>query len=395
MPLAFSTTFRAILCAAVIGAPAGAVLAQQAGGRPPMAVTVVTLKASNVTLTSTLPGRVAASGVAEVRPQVNGIVVKRMFKEGSTVKQGDPLYQIDDASYQAQVDAAAAAVAQAKAQLRSAQTEAERQKELLGRSVVSQQNLDNALVARDVAAAAVKVAEAKLESAKINLNNTTIRAELSGVIGLSQTTQGALVTSGQATPLAVIRKLDPIYVDVTQSAAELVRWRRDVAAARQAMKDVPISLTLADGTIYAHTGHLSAAEPKVDEQTGVVVLRLEFPNPDRLLLPGMYVQVDMPEGTAKDVIEVPQEAVSRDRRGLAVAEVVNDKNVVETRHLHVLRDKGHFWVVDKGVKAGDRVIVAGLQKVRPGMTVKPEERKPEERKTDTQTPAAPDAASAD
>ncbi|MFC2967096.1 efflux RND transporter periplasmic adaptor subunit [Acidimangrovimonas pyrenivorans] len=361
--------------------------AQQAG-RPPAAVTVVTLKQASVTLTSALPGRVAASAVAEVRPQVNGIVTERLFKEGSPVQEGQPLYRIDDATYQAQVAAAEASVAQARAQLRQAQSEADRQKTLMGRSVVSQQNLDDALVARDVAAAAVQVAEANLRKAKIDLDHTTIRAQLSGTIGLSQTTKGALVTSGQATALAVIRTLDPVYVDVTQSAADLVRWRRNLAAGTAGAGDMataPVTLKLADGTVYAEKGHLSAAEPHVDELTGVVVLRLEFPNPDGLLLPGMYVQVEMPQGRAENVVLVPQEAVSRDRRGEPVAMVVTAENKVEQRQLHVLRDSGANWVVDAGVKPGDRVIVAGLQKIAPGATVKPEERKA----ADTTGAAAP------
>nr|WP_199178570.1 efflux RND transporter periplasmic adaptor subunit [Acidimangrovimonas sediminis] len=351
--------------------------AQQAGGqRPPQPVTVVTLKASNVALTTTLPGRVAASEVAEVRPQVNGIVTKRMFKEGSEVKKDQPLYQIDDATYRAAVAGAEASLAQAQAQLGEAETEAKRQEALKGRAVVSQSNLDTAISARDVAKAAVALAQANLDKAKVDLDRTTIRAQISGTIGLSQTTRGALVTSGQAAPLATIRSLDPVYVDVTQSAADLVRWRRKLADGGNIgdAANVPVTLRLADGTEYDQKGHLSAAEPHVDEQTGVVVLRLTFPNPQKILLPGMYVQVEMPQGTAENVVLVPQEAVTRDRRGEAVAMVVNAKDVVEQRQLKVLRDDGHFWVVDGGVKAGDKVIVAGLQKIAPGATVKPAER---------------------
>ena len=379
--LAPSVFLRNFIGVLVLSVAAGTGASAQQAGRPPAAVTVVTLKQASVTLTTALPGRVTASAVAEVRPQVNGIVTERLFKEGTPVTQGQPLYKIDNATYQAQVAAAEASVAQAKAQLRQAESEATRQKTLLGRSVVSQQNLDDALVARDVAAAALQVAEANLQKAKIDLDHTTIRAQLSGEIGLSQTTKGALVTSGQATALAVIRTLDPVYVDVTQSAADLVRWRRNAAAGDKAgaaaseLAKLPVTLKLADGTSYDQKGYLSAAEPHVDEQTGVIVLRLEFSNPEKMLLPGMYVQVEMPLGTADNVVLVPQEAVSRDRRGEPMAMVVNDKNVVEARQLHVLRDSGANWVVDKGVKPGDRVIVAGLQKTAPGATVKPEERK--------------------
>ncbi|MCV2870268.1 efflux RND transporter periplasmic adaptor subunit [Defluviimonas sp. WL0002] len=359
------------LCAALIAAPA-ATLAQGAGGGQPQPVTVVTLDTQSVTLKSPLPGRVAASGVAEVRPQVNGIITERLFEEGGEVQKGDPLYQIDPASYEATVAAAEAALAQAEASLRAAESEATRQETLLGRSVVSQQNLDDAIAARDVADAAVKVARANLMSAQIDLDRTTIRAPLSGVVGLSETTQGALVTAGQATALTVIRDLDPVYVDVTQSAAELLRWRRSDASVNGA--DQTVTLRLADGSQYEETGRLEAAEPHVNELTGVVVLRLEFPNPDHLLLPGMYVQVEMPQGVVENVVLAPQEGVSRDRRGLPTAMVVNADNLVERRQLTVLRDQGASWIVTEGLGSGDRLIVEGLQKIAPGATVVPEER---------------------
>ncbi|MDO6583983.1 efflux RND transporter periplasmic adaptor subunit [Salipiger sp. 1_MG-2023] len=344
---------------------------QQGGERPPQPVTVVTLAAEDVTLTTTLPGRVAASGVAEVRPQVSGIITERLFKEGAAVQQGDALYQLDSASYGASKAAAEASLAQAEATLRSAERESKRQQELRDRNVTSQQTFDDALAARDVAEAAVKVAEANLLAANIDLDRATIRAPLTGVAGLSEVSQGALVTAGQTTALTTIRQLDPVYVDVTQSAAELLRWRR---SGQDASDDAVVSLTLADGTSYEHTGHLAAAEPHVNEQTGVVVLRLEFPNPDQFLLPGMYVQVEMPQGQVDGAVMVPQEGVTRDRRGRPMALVVNAENAVETRELIVQRDRGAMWVVTEGLAAGDRVIVAGLQKVAPGMTVAPTER---------------------
>ncbi|MGR3480142.1 efflux RND transporter periplasmic adaptor subunit [Salipiger marinus] len=359
----------AVLCFA-FAAPA---FAQQGGEAPPPAVTVVTLEASDVTLTSTLPGRVAASAVAEVRPQVNGIVVERLFEEGKPVQQGDPLYRIDPATYEAAKAAADAALAQAQAQLASAEREATRQEELRQRSVTSQQTLDDALATRDVAAAAVKVAEANVLAAEIDLDRTTIRAPLSGVAGLSQATQGALVTSGQATPLTTIRAIETVNVDVTQSAAELLRWRRSGQAVAAEEGSI-VTLRLADGVAYEHTGRLAAAEPHVNEQTGVVVLRLEFPNPDEFLLPGMYVQVELPQGTVQDAVLVPQEGVMRDRRGRPLSMVVTAENTVESRELTVQRDQGSDWVVTEGLAAGDRVIVAGFQKVSAGMTVTPEER---------------------
>lgn len=363
-----------VAAAAVMTAVVPRAAAQGQGGEaPPTPVTVVTLEANDVTLTSTLPGRVAASGLAEVRPQVSGIVTERLFIEGRPVARGDPLYRIDSASYEAAKAAAEAGLAQAEAQLRAAQREEARQQELRDRNVSSQQAFDDAIAQRDVAAAAVKVAEAQVLAATIDLDRTTISAPISGTVGLSQTTQGALVTAGQVSPLTVIRKLDPVYVDVTQSAAEVLQWRRSGQVLAEE-KGTTVSLRLADGEAYEHEGILAAAEPHVNEQTGVIVLRLEFPNPDSFLLPGMYVQVVMPQGVIKDAILAPQEGVTRDRRGRPVAMIVNGEDQVEMRELTVQRDQGNQWVVTQGLAPGDRIIVAGLQKVAPGMTVMPEER---------------------
>ena len=350
-----------------------AALAQQE--RPPSAVTVVTLHKQAVTVTARLPGRVVASGVAEVRPQVNGIIIERLFEEGSRVREGDVLYRIDPATYEAQVAAAEAAVSQARVAFDAAKRDAERISALSSRNVVSEQSVDDAVSKRETAAAAVQVAEAQRLAARINLDRTTIRAQLSGSIGRTLTTQGALVTAGQSEPLSVIRKLDPVYVDVTQSAAELIRWRRN--GARQE-GSTTVRLTLADRQAYEHTGELTAAEPHVDEQTGVVLLRLEFPNPDELLLPGMYVQVEMPQGVVEDIILAPQGAVSRDRRGNPVAMVVNAENIVEQRELTVLGDRGADWIVSDGLEEGDRLIVEGFQKIGVGAPVQPEEKPAEE-----------------
>lgn len=345
----------------------------QQGGQP-TAVTVVTVEPRTVTLTSTLPGRVAASAQAEVRPQVNGIITERLFEEGVQVAVSDPLYQIDPASYEAAVQQAQASVAQAEAQLRAATREAERLQELRTRNVASEQALDDALAARDSASAALELARAQLNSAEIELSHTTIRARLSGRIGLSQTSQGALVTASQAQPMAVIRKIDPVNVDVTQSAADLLRWQRGETGDSLADADGTVRLILADGSEYAHTGRLQAAEPNVDPQTGVVTLRMQFANPDLLLLPGMYVQVEMPVDVAENVFLIPQEGVVRDRRGRPTAWVVNAENVVEERALSILQDRGADWVVNDGLSTGDRVVVAGFQKTAPGATVTAEER---------------------
>lgn len=359
-----------IVCAAALPA-----LAQQGG---PVPVTVVTLKKQDVTITSTLPGRVVASGVAEVRPQVNGLIVERLFQEGGAVEEGDPMYRIDPATYEALVAAAKAQVAQATARLGSARKEAERLQRLQGRNVVSEKTLDDAIAERDAAAAALQVAEAELLSANINLDRTTLRAPLSGIVGRSLTTKGALVSAGQGAPLAVIRQLNPILVDVTQSAAEVLEWRRGEVINRLADADKTVRLQLADGREYEHTGLLTAAEPNVNETTGVMTLRMEFPNPDRFLLPGMYVQVELPQGIARDVVLAPQQGVTRDRRGRPIALVVNAENIVEQRTLTVLQPMGSDWIVTNGLAEGDRIIIEGLQKVGPQAQVVPEERKPEE-----------------
>jgi membrane fusion protein (multidrug efflux system) len=344
------------------------------GGRPPPAVTVVTLQPQDVTLTATLPGRVLASGIAEVRPQVNGIIVERMFREGDAVAVGDPLYRIDSATYEAEVAAATAQVAQAEAQLRTATREAERIEELIAREVATERDFEVATGAKDSAAAALQLATARLQATEIDLDRTMVRAPLSGFIGRSLTTQGALVTAGQAQPLAVIRNIDPVLVDVTQSAAEVLAWRRGLMDERLAEAEPEVALTLADGSTYDQKGLVTVAEANVNEQTGVVTLRLEFPNPDNLLLPGMYVQVELPEGVARDVILAPQQGVSYDRRGRPTALVVNAENVVEPRELTVLRARGSDWIVSGGLAAGDRIIIEGLQSAAPGATVAPEER---------------------
>ncbi|WP_375262303.1 efflux RND transporter periplasmic adaptor subunit [Palleronia sp.] len=339
---------------------------------PPPTVSVVTLQPQSVTLTSTLPGRVHASSQAEVRPQVSGIVTERLFEEGAEVEAGELLYRIDPVSYEAAVAQARASVAQAEAQLRAAEREAERVQTLNERGISSAATEDDAVSARDAAAAALEAARAQLRTAEIDLDRTEIRARLAGRIGFSEANQGALVTASQTTPMAIIRALDPVHVDVTQSAADLLAWRRREGPAADGQREV--SLTLADGSTYEPKGKLSAAEPHVDEQTGVVVLRMSFPNPENLLLPGMYVQVEMPTGTADNVFLIPQEGVTRDRRGNPTALVVTAENIVETRNLSILQDYGADWIVDEGLEPGDRVIVAGLQKAAPGATVTPEER---------------------
>ncbi|ETX27930.1 efflux RND transporter periplasmic adaptor subunit [Roseivivax isoporae] len=370
-------------------------LAQGQGGEaPPPAVEVVEVAPETVTLTATLPGRVAALDEAEVRPQVAGIIVERLFREGGRVEAGDVLYRIDPATYEASLAEARASVAQAEAQLNAAVKEAERLQALQSRNIASQQALEDAVAARDSAEAALQLAEARRAQAEIELDRTNVTARLSGEIGFSMTSPGALVTTGQAEPLATIRNIDRVYVDVTQSAAEMLRWRRG-----QAMSDLggdadarEVRLRLADGAYYEETGTLTAAEPYVDPQTGVVVLRMSFDNPEKLLLPGMYVQVEMPTATEDGVFLVPQEGVVRDRRGNPQAMVVTAGDTVEARPLEILQNQGSHWVVTDGLSDGDRVVVAGFQRISPGATVTPQLRGAEAGGPDG---GAPEAAAAD
>ncbi|RKF16830.1 efflux RND transporter periplasmic adaptor subunit [Roseovarius spongiae] len=388
----FPNLSRCLSLLTVLLAGAAPALAQQQGDMPPPAVTVVTLQAQDVGLTTTLPGRVVASAEAEVRPQVAGIITERLFDEGGRVEAGDVLYRIDPASYDAAVAKAEAAVAQARAQSRAAAREAERLQTLSSRDIVSEQALDSAIAERDSAAASLQAAEAQLQAARIELDRTEIRARLSGEIGRSMVSPGALVTASQQQPLAVIRNIDPVYVDVTQSAAELLDWRRGhVDALSESGGPREVTLTLADGSAFGHTGKLTAAEPVVDPLTGVVVLRMEFANPDKLLLPGMYVQAEMPSGVAKDAFVVPQEGVSRDRRGQPTALVVGDDGTVEQRTLTVLQDQDQSWIVKDGLNDGDRVVVKGLQKAAPGAKVSPQEREEAADEAPADSTAAADA----
>lgn len=364
--------FSAVLGTILTIAPA---FGQEAGGEPPPpAVVFETLTAQDVTLTATLPGRVRASAQAELRPQVNGIIQERLFEEGSVVKEGDPLYRIDDRVYQATVAQAEAALAQAKAQADSASREADRVATLRDRRVASEQTQESAIATRDAALAAVQSAQAQLEAAQIDLDRTTIAAPIDGVIGLAMASKGVLVSASQAEPLAVIRSIDPVHVDVTQSAAELMRRQKSAAGHAPEEKDQTVKLTLADDTVFEQSGSLTAGEPHVDETTGVVTLRMSFPNPDGILLPGMYVLVELPQAVLKDAVLAPQEGVSRDRRGNPIAMVVNDQNVVEQREIEIVQDRGNDWIVKSGLEAGDRIIVEGLQRIGVGMTVAPEER---------------------
>ena len=322
-------------------------------------VGVVTLEAKPFALTSEVPGRTSAYRIAEVRPQVNGIIQKRLFTEGSEVKAGQQLYQIDPATYEA-------AYKSAQATQLSAKSLADRYKLLVNDKAVSQQ-------AYDEARAASLQADAALEQARIDLRYTRVMAPISGRIGRSAVTEGALVSNGQASAMATIQQLDPIYVDVTQSSKELLRLRRDLAEGRlQKASDsaAKVALKLEDGSRYAHEGTLEFSEVAVDESTGSVTLRAVFPNPDHLLLPGMFVHAELLSGIKENAILAPQQGVTRNQRGEPTAMVVNAENKVEQRVLKADRTAGSAWLVEEGLNAGDRLITEGLQFVQPGAEVK-------------------------
>lgn len=318
-------------------------------------VGIVTLQPQPFTLTTELPGRTAAFRVAEVRPQVDGILQKRLFKEGSEVKAGQQLYQIDAAVYQASYKSAQATLA-------SAGSLAERYADLVTDQAVSKQ-------AYDEARAAQLSAEAALEKARIDLRYTKVLAPISGRVGRSAVTEGALVSNGQATALATIQQLDPIYVDVTQPIKELLRLRRELASGQlEKVGDnaAKVTLTLDDGSQYEHEGTLEVSEVTVDEGTGSVTLRAVFPNPDQLLLPGMFVHARLNAGVDHQAILAPQQGVTRNGQGQPTALVVNGENKVELRTLAAERTSGNRWLVTSGLKAGDRLITEGLQFIRPG-----------------------------
>ncbi|MFL6691072.1 MAG: efflux RND transporter periplasmic adaptor subunit [Alphaproteobacteria bacterium] len=326
---------------------------------PPPEVGVVILHARPATLTAELPGRTAPYRISEVRPQVNGLVLKRLFTEGSQVKAGQPLYQIDPAPYQAAYNNASAA-------LTSSRTKAQRFGQLLKANAVAPQDYDDAV-------AAYKQAAANVQSARINLGYTRITAPISGRIGLSTVTEGALVTSGQAADLTTIQMLDPIYVNIPQSSTQTLALRQAVAKG-ELDKDTPaitnVGLWLEDGSKYPLTGKLQFADVTVDTGTGSVTLRAIFPNPHRILLPGMYVRAIIGEGIVPNAILAPQQGIIRDTRGEPTAWVVGKNNTAELRTLQVSRSVENDWLVTSGLKDGDRLIVEGTQNLRPGIPVR-------------------------
>ena len=366
----------------------------------PAEVATVTLHPERIVLTTELPGRTSAYLVAEIRPQVSGLLQKRLFEEGANIKQGDLLYQIDPVPYQAAVDQAQAALASAVANVDTAQanvvmaeanlpairSRAERLKGLVAIHAVGQQDYDDAAAALRQAEAnlavrktaveasrtAVEVSRTALESARINLSYTPIKAPISGRIGISNITVGAMVTAYQPVPLAVIQQLNPIYVDVIQASTDLLRLRRKLESGdiKSGSSRQTVQLLLEDGTPYTFTGTLQFQDVTVDPTTGSVTLRIVFANPKQVLLPGMFVRAVVEEGVDEQAILIPQQGVSRDPKGNPMALIVNADGKVEQRAIVLDRAMGDKWMVTKGLAPGDRVIVEGIEKVRPGAPVR-------------------------
>ncbi|HYK90709.1 MAG TPA: efflux RND transporter periplasmic adaptor subunit [Acidobacteriota bacterium] len=368
----------------------------------PAEVATITIQPEPVVLKTELPGRISAYLVAEIRPQVSGLLQKRLFEEGANVRQGDLLYQIDPAPYQAAYDQAKAALVTAQANVATAEanvtmaeanlpairSRAERLKELAAIHAVGQQSYDDAaaslreaeanLLVRKTAVesnrTAVEVNRAAVESARINLSYTPIKAPITGRIGKSNITVGAMVTAYQPTPLAVIQQLDPIYVDVAQANADLLRLRRSLESGNLrsgSASQTRVGLLLEDGTPYALHGTLQFRDVTVDPTTGSVTLRMVFPNPKQVLLPGMFVRAIVEEGVKEQALFVPQEGVGRDPKGNPIALIVDANNKVVLRALELDRAMGNRWLVTKGLSPGDRVIVEGSERLRPGATVRP------------------------
>lgn len=345
--------------------------------RPPAQVGFTVVSPEPVDLTARLPGRVVAFRMAEVRPQVDGIVTKRLFEEGSTVEAGQPLYQIDAAVYEADVKMAEADMERAQATLNSTRTKLRRYESLVKTNAVSRQAYDDVVAEEQENKASVAAAQAALDAAKINLGYTEVLAPIGGQIGRSSITEGALVTAGQAAALATITQLDPINVDFTQSSASLLRLRQMFRTGERVLgskEELPVTLILdAIDLAYDHPGTMQFSEVTVDETTGSVRLRAVFPNPERELLPGMFVHGIVNQGVVESGFLVPQAAVSFNAAGDPFVYVIADDNSVSQAQVHIVDASGENWLIDKGLSAGQRVVVDGLQRVRPGATVTPVE----------------------
>ncbi|SEM10188.1 membrane fusion protein, multidrug efflux system [Syntrophus gentianae] len=364
---------------AIAGVLAGFLIFSGCGkqSKPPQSgppeVAVVTVQPEQVTITNELSGRTSAFLIAEVRPQVSGILQKRLFQEGADVKAGDVLYQIDPATYSAAYASAKATLARAEANVTSIRYRAERYKELLPSKAVSQQEYDDAAAALKQAEAEIQAGKAAVETARINLAHTRVTAPISGRIGRSLITVGALATAGQGTALTTIQQIDPIYVDVTQSSASLLRLQRSMASGtlkKDGANSAKVKLLLEDGTPYPLEGTLQFRDVTVDPTTGSFILRIVFPNPNGILLPGMYARAVLKEGINEQALLVPLQSVSRDPKGNPVALLVDAQGKVQQRMLKTERTIGDRWLVSSGLAAGDRLIVEGMQKAKPGSSVK-------------------------
>lgn len=363
----------AALLAAAIPAGCQNSGAKAPGPAGPPEVAVVEMKPERVAITTELPGRTSAYLVAEVRPQVSGIIQKRMFVEGTDVKAGTVLYQIDPAPFQVAYDSAAASLARAEANLPSVKSRAERFKELVETKAVSRQDFDDAQSAYLQAMAEIQYWKAMLDSTRINLGYTRVTAPISGRIGRSNVTEGALVTANQPTALAIITELDPIYVDVPQSTADLLRLKRRIEAGSlhaSPTDSKKVRLVLEDGTEYPLDGTLQFREVTVEQSTGTVTLRAVFPNPQGVLLPGMFVKAVVQEGMNRHAILIPQNVVSRDQKGNPYVMVLDPGGKVDQRQITIEREIENSWLVTSGLASGDRVITVGFQMVKPGMQVK-------------------------
>jgi membrane fusion protein, multidrug efflux system len=339
---------------------------------PPPQVGVVTLGSGAAPLQTELPGRISALETSEVRPQISGIVRDRLFQEGAMVRAGQTLYIIADAPYRATLGTAQANLARARASINATRLQAQRYRELVGMNAVSRQEADNADAAAQQAAAEVAAQRAAVRSAQIDLDFTRIKAPISGRIGRSAVTPGALVQAGQAEILATIQRTDQVYVDISQSAAQLLDLREAMRAGGvTASRAAPVRLILPNGKPYAREGRLQFSEVTVDPTSGAVTLRATFPNPDGVLLPGMFVRAQLTEGLRTNAVLAPQRGITRDQRGRAVALVVGRDNKVAQRFVTIDRPIGSNWIVSSGLRAGDRLIVEGMMAVRPGMVVTP------------------------
>ncbi|MBJ9324331.1 MULTISPECIES: efflux RND transporter periplasmic adaptor subunit [Citrobacter] len=332
-------------------------------------VGVVTLAPSSVNIKSELPGRALAFEIAEIRPQVGGIIIKRNFVEGDKVSKGESLYQIDPAPLQARLDSAKGALAKAQATANNVRLTLNRQSALIKSNYVSRQDYDTTRSQLNEAQANVAVAKADLEQATINLRYANVTSPIDGISGKSSVTVGALVTANQENALVTVQRLDPIYVDLTQSVQDFLRLKEEKANGQIAQQQgkIPVELMLENGKPYRHTGTLEFSDPAVDETTGSVTLRAVFPNPEGEILPGMYVTALLDEGSQQNVLMVPQQGITHNEQGKATALILDQENVVQLREINAVKAVGNQWLVTAGLHPGDRVIVSGLQRIRPGI----------------------------